>query len=145
VGVPLWSAELGPDAAAVRFLPADEWCDRPVRIIAGWFQARRTAATAGRPAARLINEMPFSEPTLSWVRCESALNVSLRGRSGHLLCPYDRRALPPHLIESAAETHHRLYDRGRHHSDAYLPPERLLADRPEPVHPATGTPIILYR
>jgi anti-sigma regulatory factor (Ser/Thr protein kinase) len=136
------SAALGPDAGAVRFLPADEWYDRPVRIIAGWFQALRTAATAGRPAARLVNEIPFSEPTLSWVRCESAMNVSLRGHSGHLLCPYDRRALPPHLIASAAETHHLLYDRGWHHSDAYVPPERLLADRPEPVHPATGMPIL---
>lgn len=132
---------LGDDAAAVRFLPADEWYVRPVRTIAGWAQMLRAARVAGRPAARLVGEVDFRGDDRSWIRFEAALNAALSG-PGHLLCPYDRSRLPAHLIEAARRTHHVLHDGGWHHSDAYEAPERLLDDVPEPVFPARGEPVL---
>ena len=133
---------LGVDADAVRFLPADEWYVRPVRTIGGWAQMLRASAVAGRPAARLINEVDFGDQHQSWVRFESALNVSLAGFDAHVLCPYDRRGLPSTLIDAARRTHHVLHDDGWHHSDDYVDPERLLADLDEPLFPVKGDPIV---
>jgi anti-sigma regulatory factor (Ser/Thr protein kinase) len=132
---------LGDDAAAVRFLPSDEWYVRPVRTIAGWAQLLRAAQAAGRPAARLVGEIDFRGDDRSWVRFESALNAALTG-PGHLLCPYDRARLPRHLLDAARRTHHVLHDGGWHHSDEYVAPERLLADVAEPVYPVHGEPVI---
>ena len=135
------TAALGDDAAAVRFLPADEWYVRPVRTIAGWVQLLRAARVAGRPAARLVGEVEFRGDDRSWVRFESALNAALTGQ-GHLLCPYDRSRLPADLIEAARRTHHIVHDGGWHHSDAYVEPERLLAELAEPAYPVRGEPVL---
>ena len=132
---------LGDDAPAVRWLPADEWYVRPIRTVAGWTQLLRTARVAGRPAARLIGEVDFRGDDRPWIRFESALNAALTG-PGHLLCPYDRRNLPAHLVDAAARTHHVLHDGGWHHSDAYERPERLLTELPEPPVPVTGEPLL---
>jgi anti-sigma regulatory factor (Ser/Thr protein kinase) len=133
---------LGADAQAVRFLPADEWYVRPVRTIGGWAQALRTAAAAGRPSARLVNEVDFGDQHRSWVRFESALNASLAAFDAQVLCPYDRRNLPLTLLNAARRTHHVVHDGDWHHSDEYVDPERLLADLDEPVFPAKGDPIV---
>ena len=133
---------LGPDAAAVRFLPADEWYLRPIRTIHGWAQLLRTAAAAGRPSARLVNEVDFGDQERSWVRCEAALNVALADLNGHVLCPYDRAVQPPEVIDAAYRTHHLIHDGGWGHSDRYAEPEKLLADLPEPPFPVTGDPVV---
>jgi anti-sigma regulatory factor (Ser/Thr protein kinase) len=134
--------QLGPDADAVRFLPADEWYVRPVRTIGGWAQMLRTAAAAGRSSARLVNDVDFDDHHRSWVRYESALNASLAGFGAHMLCPYARRSLPSDLINEARRTHRLVHDGGWHKSDRYVEPERLLADLDEPPFPAHGEPIV---
>jgi anti-sigma regulatory factor (Ser/Thr protein kinase) len=133
---------LGADAGPIHFLPADEWYVRPQRTVGAWARLLRTAAAAGRPSTRLINEIVFAAADRPWVRCESALNRALQGLNGHLLCPYDRGALPAQLIASAGQTHHLLYDAGWHHSDTYQEPELLLTELTEPPHPAGGEPVI---
>ncbi|MEU8229291.1 anti-sigma factor RsbA family regulatory protein [Actinoplanes sp. NPDC048967] len=133
---------LAADAAEVRFLPADEWYVRPVRTIAGWSQLLRTAASNGRPFMRLIGHTTPAHGARSWVRFESALNESLAGLRGHLLCPYDRSNLPPATVSTAERTHPRLYDDGWLESVGYEPPERLLTELPEPPYPVTGEPVI---
>ncbi len=133
---------LGADAAAVRFLPADEWYVRPVRTIAGWSQLLRAAAANGRPFTRLIGHTSAAHGTPPWVRFESALNTSLAGLRGHLVCPYDRTALPAKTVQAAARTHPLLYDGVLRDSADYESPERLLAEVPEPPWPVTGEPVI---
>jgi anti-sigma regulatory factor (Ser/Thr protein kinase) len=133
---------LDGDAGEVRFLPAEEWYVRPVRTIAGWAQLLRAASASGRPAMRLIGHTSPAHGTPTWVRFESALNTSLAGLRGHLLCPYDRTALPADAVRSAARTHPRLYDGGWRDSAGYEPPERLLTEVPEPPYPVIGVPVI---
>jgi anti-sigma regulatory factor (Ser/Thr protein kinase) len=134
---------LDGDAAEVRFLPAEEWYVRPVRTIAGWAQLLRAASARGRPFMRLVGHTSPAHGTPSWVRFESALNTSLTELRGHLLCPYDRAALPADTVQTAARTHPRLHDgAGWLDSAGYEPPERLLAELPEPPYPVTGAPVI---
>ncbi|WP_158647528.1 sensor histidine kinase [Actinoplanes sp. ATCC 53533] len=133
---------LAGDAAEVRFLPAEEWYVRPVRTIAGWSQLLRAAAASGRPGMRLIGHTPLAYGAQTWVRFESALNSSLAGLAGHLLCPYDRATLPAEAMLTAARTHPRLHDGGWRDSAAYEAPERLLAELPEPPYPVSGEPVI---
>jgi anti-sigma regulatory factor (Ser/Thr protein kinase) len=135
---------LDGDAAAVTFLPDDEWYVRPVRTIAGW--ARMLTGSARRsPYTRLVGQVRFgtADQHPAWVRFESALNRSLAGANGHLLCPYDRRDLPPSLVEAARRTHPVLCDGQWFDSDGFLPPERLLAQVPEPAYPVSGDPVVV--
>ena len=130
---------LGGDATQVRFLPAEEWYVRPVRTIAGWSQVLRAAAVAGRPAVRLIGHTPLRADDPTWLRYESALNASLAGLRGQLLCPYDRTALPAGTV---ARLHPHLYDDGWVASAAYEPPEQFLTEVPEPWWPVMGAPAL---
>jgi anti-sigma regulatory factor (Ser/Thr protein kinase) len=134
---------LNGDAAEVTFLPDDEWYVRPVRTIAGW--ARMLTGSARRlPYTRLVGQVRFGakEQHPGWVRFESALNRSLAGANGHLLCPYDRRDLPSELLEAAGRTHPLMCDGSWFDSDSYLAPERLLAEVPEPPYPVSGAPVV---
>ncbi|MFG1602790.1 anti-sigma factor RsbA family regulatory protein [Actinoplanes sp. NPDC049265] len=140
--VELLREALGPEAAQVRFQPTEDWQIRPARSIGVWSRLLRTAATAGRPSARLINEIDFQDHLPSWVRAESASNVSLAGLNGHLLCPYDRGALPPDLITAARRTHPDLYDGRWRDSDEFVEPRVLLAGIEEPPYPAAGRPLV---
>lgn len=135
---------LGADAAAVRFLADDEWYVRPVRTIAGWARILATSAAKGRPSTRLVGQVRFGpvDQHAGWVRFESALNRALAGLNGHLMCPYDLRELPPHLIEAAARTHPLICDGRWFDSDRYEAPERLLTQVVEPPYPVSGEPVV---
>jgi anti-sigma regulatory factor (Ser/Thr protein kinase) len=130
---------LGDDATEVRFLPADEWYVRPVRTIAGWARLLRAASASGRPFTRLVGDTPVGHGHESWVRFESAVNRSLAGLPGHLLCPYGRGSLPADLV---GRTHPRLHDGGWLDSAGYESPEQLLHDLPEPPYPVPGEPLM---
>jgi anti-sigma regulatory factor (Ser/Thr protein kinase) len=130
---------LGADAAHVRFLSADGWYVRPVRTIAAWAQILRNAAAAGRPSARLVSQADFADQDPAWVRFEAAVNASLAGLNGHLLCPYDRR-IP--TAELAGRTHPVLHDDGWRDSSGYQAPELVLRELIEPAYPVAGLPII---
>jgi anti-sigma regulatory factor (Ser/Thr protein kinase) len=134
---------LGSDGAAVRFRTTEEFSVRPQRTIGLWTQVLRTASAAGRPAARIIQEINFEDQTPSWVRAESAVNAALAGQNAHLLCPYDRAALPASLVLAARRTHRIFFDGGWHLSDDYADPSVLLGEVPEPVFPAEGDPIVV--
>jgi anti-sigma regulatory factor (Ser/Thr protein kinase) len=131
---------LGRDAGSVRFLAADKWHLRPVRTIAAWTNLLRAAEA---PFTRVVSHIPYEGPHASWVRFEAALNRSLDGLDGHLLCPYDRRVLPEDLLAAADRTHPTVHDDGRWRDSAgYQAPERVLAEVPEPPFPVTGDPVL---
>jgi len=70
------------------------------------------------------------------------LNAALAAVRGHLLCPYDRAALPAETVRTVARAHPRLHDGGWLDNGAYEAPERLLAEVPEPPFPVDGEPVI---
>lgn len=130
---------LGADAARVRFLSADGWYVRPVRTIAAWAQILRGAAAAGCPSARLVSQADFADQDPAWVRFEAAVNASLAGLNGHLLCPYDRRIPTAKL---AGRTHPVLHDDGWRDNARYQPPELVMRELAEPAYPVVGRPVL---
>ncbi|WP_306205304.1 sensor histidine kinase [Actinoplanes sp. RD1] len=132
---------LGGDARSVRFLPADDWYAQPVRTIAGWVKLLRSGQVRGR-TTRLIGETPWTGATAAWTRYEAALNRALSRYDGTLLCPYDRRALPPHLLDVADRTHPRVHHGGWHESTRYEP-ARVLTEVPDQPWPVSGEPALV--
>jgi anti-sigma regulatory factor (Ser/Thr protein kinase) len=135
---------LGDAAADVEFLPHDEWHVRPDRTIAGWARILAASAARGHAFTRLVDEIRFGEPPAHrlWVRYESAMNRVLAGAAADRLCPYDTRALPAAVTDTALRTHPCLYDKGQHPSPGFVEPELLLREVPEPEVVTTGPPAL---
>lgn len=133
---------LGGDARSVRFLSAEEWLLRPVRTIATWANLLRGEPDGQRRRARMLSHLPYDGPPATWVRFEAAVNSSLAGLDGHLVCAYDRRVLPADLVAAAGLTHPRVHDGSWRESEGYRRPERLLAEIPEPAWPVSGEPVL---
>ncbi|WP_305785213.1 anti-sigma factor RsbA family regulatory protein [Symbioplanes lichenis] len=129
---------LGGDARSVRFLPADEWYARPVRTIAGWVKLLRSGQSRGR-TTRLVGETPWTGPAAAWTRYEAALNRALSRFDGTLLCPYDLRSLPPHLLDVPGRTHPRVHRDGWRDSTTYEP-ARVLTEVLDQPWPVSGPP-----
>ncbi len=132
---------LGADAAGVRFLPADEWYDRPMHAIAAWARLLRRSAARGGPAARIVGHTPWTGPVAGWGRYEAALNRSLAGFDSHLLCAYDVRTTPAAVLGTVDRTHPRVLDRGWRESTTFGP-EAVLAELADPPWPVTGEPVL---
>jgi anti-sigma regulatory factor (Ser/Thr protein kinase) len=101
-------AELGGEAGDVAFVAMEELGRNPARIIPFWrdFVDRHGG---GRPV-RGIGEPIWpgrSEPEIDECqRHESLLNVAFGGAPAwRLLCPYDSRSLPDHILEAARDCH----------------------------------------
>jgi anti-sigma regulatory factor (Ser/Thr protein kinase) len=128
---------LGGQAGQVRFLDAREWFVRPVRTIAAWAGLLRAATAEGRASARLVSQAGFDQDP-SWVRFEAAVNASLAGLNGHLLCPYERKR-----SQLAGRTHPVLHDRGWRESAGYQAPEQVLDDLAELPAPIAQRPVLI--
>jgi anti-sigma regulatory factor (Ser/Thr protein kinase) len=130
---------LGTDARTVVFLPDEEWHVRPARTIGAWARLLSLATKRGRPRTRLVGQVPFGAAPQSWIRFESVLNAALADATADLLCPYDRREVTAEVADSAGRTHPRLHGEP---TDAYLKPEVLLDQVPEPSIAAPGPPLV---
>ena len=136
---------LGAAASAVLFLADDEWFVQPGRTIAGWSRVLAASAARGHAFTRLVGEVPFGAPAAHplWVRYEAVVNRALAGAAADLLCPYDIRALPPSVADTAGRTHSHLSGaRGQHSSPAFVEPEWMLREVAEPAVVTDGPPTI---
>ncbi|MFB3739513.1 MAG: anti-sigma factor RsbA family regulatory protein [Candidatus Velamenicoccus archaeovorus] len=124
-----------PPGDAVRYVDRDTWYLRPMSTLAGWVDLVAAAGAEGRPAIRVVGEVPFASTErdrMMWLRYESVLNHALRGTNAWIVCPYDMRHLPEGVVEHAWRTHPVVWSDRRRPSDRYLPPEEFLeryADR----------------
>ena len=106
-------------AALLRYTDSFRARGRPVRMIA-------EPVWAGQ-CTRQIND---------WKRLESGLNVLLAHTDARLICPYDTRSVPDHVVEAAWATHPRHVV-----GDLVLPcgtytePETYAAARDSPLPP----------
>jgi anti-sigma regulatory factor (Ser/Thr protein kinase) len=119
----LLEAELGADAAAVRFADMEQLGRNPARIIPFWRDF--VDASEGRPV-RGIGEpaWPGREPAEidECARHESLLNVAFSPPPAwSLLCPYDGRALGDEVLEKVARSHRAVcHDGVRERSGEYV-------------------------
>ncbi|MFI7542881.1 anti-sigma factor RsbA family regulatory protein [Actinoplanes sp. NPDC049599] len=138
---------LGPDATEVSFLDRDQWYQRPASTLAGWQRVLHDATNRGYQRLRLIGEIDFgpAERHTSWTRYESAANDIFAQVPAWIICSYDRRTVPPAVIDDARRTHPTFFASDRPASDAYEPPERFLRAVAEPMPPTSGPPVLSLR
>jgi anti-sigma regulatory factor (Ser/Thr protein kinase) len=115
-------AELGADAAAVRFAEMEELGRNPARIIPFWREF--VDKNGGRPV-RGIGEpvWPGRDPAEidECERHEALLNVAFSlPPAWSLLCPYDGRAFDDEVLEKVAHSHGSVARAGVHESSEYI-------------------------
>ena len=132
---------MGRDVDAVRFIDRDEWYVRPTSTLARWKALLDDALDRGHDSVRIVGEVNFGaeERHPSWTRYESAINEAFRGAPAWIVCPYDRRALPASIVDSATCTHPGVMTGAdRRESAAYVSPERFLTTVVEPMTAIAG-------
>ena len=68
----------------------------------------------------------MAEEWREWTAYEAILNRALAAHPAWMVCPYDRRALPEHVIDGAAQTHPTVVNEGRKTSAGYADPEDVV-------------------
>jgi anti-sigma regulatory factor (Ser/Thr protein kinase) len=127
---------LGRASERVSFVDRDEWYVRPANVIAGYDKTLRERLLGGAPAVRVVGEVQFGATPQEWdewTAYESILNRAFAGQPAWIVCPYDARALPDTVLQSALKTHpHCLADK-RYESPHYDDPAHVVrAMTPEP-------------
>lgn len=83
---------------------------RPVERVAAFLRYVDRFRTPGRPV-RMIAEPVWAgkceRQIADWKRMESGLNVLLAHTGARMICPYDTRTVPDHVVEAAWATHPR--------------------------------------
>jgi anti-sigma regulatory factor (Ser/Thr protein kinase) len=120
---------LGPVADRVAYTDCDSFYTRPIAALAAYDAALRGHAAAGDPPMRVVGELPWG-PTerewREWMGYEALLNASLSHHEATVLCSYDARVLPDHLVDTALRTHPRTNDGELHANDRYESPKDVL-------------------
>lgn len=131
----LLAKALGAQANRVEFISAEGWYMDPVTTITAYDTMLATAPVGKRNF--VIGEVQFGgEPAAwtAWTRYESLLNNALSGYDAHVVCPYDRRVLPPAVVEDALRTHPFVVDAtARQASGSYAEPELVIPSLPATV------------
>jgi anti-sigma regulatory factor (Ser/Thr protein kinase) len=143
-------AELGGDAAGVRFADMANVGHNPARIIPAWHEF---VAAHAAPGVRLrgIGEPIFPERSPDELaecqRHEALLNLAFADAEAFwLVCPYDTRTLPDDVLEEAHRSHPYLGGNGRtHESELYEGLDAIAApfSRPLPPPPPDAVELVL--
>jgi AcrR family transcriptional regulator len=139
---------LGHDAELVSFVDASTHYRRPSHALAEYRrQLDEELSRPGVELVRVVGELPFG-PTKQededWIRYEAVINEAWVDYPVWVICGYDTRALPEHLIADALHTHPFVSNGdeptptvGYMETDALVaPPLRLQTRRP-----AGGAPL----
>jgi anti-sigma regulatory factor (Ser/Thr protein kinase) len=142
---------LGADGKDVFFADSAGFYEHPVRTLRDYQGiVERSRPRTVRALAEPVWRDQDPRQILEWVRYESLINAAFARSGARALCPYDRSALPPAIVEQARLTHPKLV--GGHGSTrdngSYLDPvafgngcdARLRFERPREAEylPITG-------
>lgn len=135
--VELLRAQLGGDAAAVRFEAMEELGRNPAWIIPAWTDF--VEAHGGAPVRGVGEPITLSRDPAALLECqrhETLLNLAFEGRRGfRLLCPYDAVGLPGPVVSEARRSHPWVsHDAQRGPSEEFAGPDpcRHDVELPEP-------------
>ncbi|MEV0590041.1 sensor histidine kinase [Nonomuraea cavernae] len=120
---------LGADAARVELVDAREWYDAPGRTLDAYSRYLNTHRL-GHSRVRVLGEPVWQgldrAQEAEWTRYESVLNAAFADSPAWIMCPYDTRALPRHIVDDARRTHPDLVtEHGTMVSPAYLKPSEF--------------------
>ncbi|RJL24471.1 sensor histidine kinase [Bailinhaonella thermotolerans] len=102
---------LGAAAGEVEFVDARDWYEAPGRTLAAYGRYVDEHEADGR-LVRIIGEPVWHGrdglEEAEWTRYESVINAAFAGSAAWIICPYDERALPAHVVANARRTHPEL-------------------------------------
>jgi transcriptional regulator with XRE-family HTH domain len=131
-------AQLGRDAKKVTLADSATWYDSPSAALMRYRAYLDDVTSSGARTVRVLGEPVWSKRSAAsvkaWVRYESLVNLVFANASASLVCPYDLRHTPQHVIASARRTHPQVVTVGgpaaaAAASEDYVPPEDLLLER----------------
>jgi DNA-binding GntR family transcriptional regulator/anti-sigma regulatory factor (Ser/Thr protein kinase) len=100
---------LGGQADEVEFRDSAEWYQLPSHTLLSY---ERYVEEADRKRVRVVGEVAWtgetSAPMSEWIRYESILNAAFALQPISIVCPYDARKLPDHILAGAGRTHPEL-------------------------------------
>jgi anti-sigma regulatory factor (Ser/Thr protein kinase) len=137
---------LGGTADEVTYVDATEWYRVPTATIAAYARILREASGAGAPAVRVVGEVEFGDTPVShaeWTRYEAILNAAFADQPAWIVCPYDARRLPEHVVRDAHRTHPHVVDRGGRHRSARYDAASLATSLPLAVEGAPSAAVDL--
>jgi len=136
--IALVQASLGPDAAKVEFVDATSFYGRPATTVAAY---RKVVDEHPGERMRVVGEVQFGNSVTehaAWTRYESILNACFADDPVWIICPYDRRELPDHVLAYASRTHEFVSSGARYEtSTAYLHTDELVARPASAAGPAS--------
>ncbi|MFG1945128.1 anti-sigma factor RsbA family regulatory protein [Nonomuraea sp. NPDC048826] len=140
----LLAEALGDDSRRVDLRDRTAWYGHPQRTLATVHEYARGRRTL------LIGEPPWTGRdeigVREWIRYESVINTALAGLTAGVLCFYDVRATPGHVLRHVAMTHPLMFGPGGvEPSQEYVHPDDLIlngdtAPLPEPSGEVIGIP-----
>jgi anti-sigma regulatory factor (Ser/Thr protein kinase) len=122
------------DCAGVRFLPGGDRYARPGQAIHDYRRTFAELTAGGAAQIRVVGDVPHPGTGAEWdrwMRYEAAVNVAFAEFPVWGLCPYDTRSASSEVVHDVMCTHPHVARPGGEHrrNDAYVDPERFLADR----------------
>ncbi|MGM1062019.1 anti-sigma factor RsbA family regulatory protein [Saccharothrix sp. Mg75] len=124
----LLARALGESAGRVEFVDAEDWYRAPGRTLSAYHRyVDRHAVKGPHPRVRVIGEPVWHGrdelETAEWTRYESVINLAFADCPAWIVCPYDTRVLPGHVVDDARRTHPQLaVGRSARASDHYTGP-----------------------
>jgi transcriptional regulator with XRE-family HTH domain len=127
VNIDLLRDYLGADAERVEFVERESWYKDPASALHSLEEFLDTRCRAGAQWVRIVGEPIWpgasATETRLWTRYESLLNLALAASPATVLCPYDKRSVPPEVTEQARLTHpHTMGPEGVANSPGYADP-----------------------
>jgi anti-sigma regulatory factor (Ser/Thr protein kinase) len=129
---------LGARAEQVHFTDRDSFYTRPARALAMYDATVRHHLGNGAPSLRVVGEVQFGPTPVewdAWTAYEAIVNLAFAGDPVWIVCPYDERALPRQVLDSACRTHPEVVSGGRHASSAYGDLAKLVGALAPPHQP----------
>jgi anti-sigma regulatory factor (Ser/Thr protein kinase) len=136
---PLLRDALGATSEQVTFHICEDWYTRPEAAVAGYDAAVRASLRDGFRGVRVAGEVPFCSSRHewdTWVLYEAIINRAFADRPVSMMCTYDSRVVPEHVLESARHTHPRVVSGGLRENPEYHDPAEVvqrIAPEPEPL------------
>lgn len=99
---------LGPDAEHVVFLDRDDVYIRPARTVARFERALNELARPNAPTVRIVGELAGGPDPAEWDRWmdyEAAVSAAYAAHNAWLVCAYDTRETPDHIIDEVLRCH----------------------------------------
>jgi transcriptional regulator with XRE-family HTH domain len=143
--IELLREHLGSDAEQVELVERESWLIAPGPALHAFGAFVNAKLEAGAPWVRIVGEPIWAGRSDSeiglWMRFESLFNLVFAASPMTLLCPYDKRSVPPEIVRQARFTHpHTIGQGGIASNPEYADPVGFVLEAEEPANALEASP-----